>query len=83
MRGGPLALPDYVEYVPIWGVHASEPEFRGVGTAAATVTGTAAANHAPVVPFSRRLGAPCLVLPASLFRRTRLARTGARGAVWE
>jgi hypothetical protein len=57
-RSGPLAIPDHVEYLPIWGTHSSEPEFRATTSAAATVTGTVAVNHAPVVPFSRRLWTP-------------------------
>jgi hypothetical protein len=49
----PTAL---VGYWPIWGIHSPEPSLHPSGGTRPdmSVTGTALANHAPVVPFSRR-----------------------------
>ncbi len=51
----PTAL---VEYYPIFGLQSPEPNMNNGGGTAGTVTGTTAADHVPVQPFSRRYWGP-------------------------
>lgn len=51
-----------VGYWPLWGTHTNEPDLHPESADATrremTNNGTTAANHAPVMPFSRRIWLP-------------------------